>query len=236
MASKEKLFYIVRLDWLAPERDEEFNRFYNQMVMPATLKRPGILRGVRYNVVGQPSYEGWSGPARAYQYLHIYELEDSERAVQSSLLPNEQTKAFQQWPGDRPFTDFITEVRAVYRRVAGELDFPERIYTTRQNWHDPNTVADWDRFWATVILPNALKRPGILRGTRHVLERGPLYNGWDGPSRAYQYFHIYELADDKALEQAMIPVARTQSPREWWREKPLREMLDAVRAVFRRIA
>ena len=55
---------------VAPEKEEAFNRWYNEEHLPKTLERlPGILNGKRYKIV-----EG----EEKYRFMAVYEFESYE--------------------------------------------------------------------------------------------------------------------------------------------------------------
>jgi uncharacterized protein (TIGR02118 family) len=78
------ILWLVSMNFNAPEKEEEFNKWYNETHVPDALKAPGIIRGNRYVAIrareGQP------------KYLAIYEVE-SEEAIDSILVSPEMGKA-----------------------------------------------------------------------------------------------------------------------------------------------
>ena len=68
---KEKpILWLVSMNFNAPEREEEFNKWYSETHVPQMLKIPGILSGTRYMTTR-------AGPGQP-KYLTIYELESEE--------------------------------------------------------------------------------------------------------------------------------------------------------------
>ena len=59
-----KYLYVVRVD-VDPEKDQQFNEWYNKQHIPALLKVPGVIGAYRYS-----SLEGTP------KYIAIYELEN----------------------------------------------------------------------------------------------------------------------------------------------------------------
>ncbi len=81
-----------------PEREEEFNEWYNEVHVPMLLKAPGILRAARYRV---ESAEG-----DLPRYLAIYEMESDEGTKlfeESPELEAARRDRFERW-GETGFT------------------------------------------------------------------------------------------------------------------------------------
>jgi hypothetical protein len=66
---------------------------------------------------------------------------------------------------------------------------------------DPAVEADWNRWYDTVHLPDALACPGVLSGRRYVSvgEIRASDRGTPHPSRARVYTTIYELESPEAV-------------------------------------
>ena len=64
MGNLATYLYVVRMD-VAPEKEKQFNDWYNKEHIPALLKVPGVIRAYRYT-----SLEG------ATKFIAIYELEN----------------------------------------------------------------------------------------------------------------------------------------------------------------
>jgi predicted HD phosphohydrolase len=87
---------------MAPEKDEEFNEWYNKKHIPEVLRAPGFISGKRYRATrGSPKY--WA----------VYEAE-SEEALKAALGSPEFKIAaddFQQnW---EPYASNLSMVRGV---------------------------------------------------------------------------------------------------------------------------
>ena len=66
---KEKAIFIVWAS-IAPEKEEAFNRWYNEEHLPKTLEwLPGVLNGRRYKII-----EGDD----TFKYMALYEFESYE--------------------------------------------------------------------------------------------------------------------------------------------------------------
>jgi hypothetical protein len=64
MEKLAKYLFVVRMD-VDPEKEEQFNEWYNKEHIPALLKVPGVIRAYRYS-----SLEGTP------KYIAIYELNE----------------------------------------------------------------------------------------------------------------------------------------------------------------
>jgi hypothetical protein len=227
------LLHITRLNWLAPDEEELFNEVYTKEVMPQVLRRPGVLRGARYRVVHGPGYVGWDGPSHAYQYLHVFELEDSDVARQMTVEPLELGASLKK--EGRPLIDKLLAVSGVYRRMSGRGDvgFTPLLYCTRYEIRPPEVKEDWNRFYDEVVRGRIFSRPGIGAGARYVLERGPAFTGWLGPEGSSLYFNLYEVNGEEWIEKVMPPL---ETIKQWSATEPFGlQNLNEVRAVYRRL-
>lgn len=71
-----KTIYVVRLNFNQPEKEAEFNRWYNEKHLPDFCRLPGVVGGTRYEII--------RGRRLNQKYLTIYEL-GSEAAVEGAL-------------------------------------------------------------------------------------------------------------------------------------------------------
>lgn len=95
MLDKKGLFVVMAK--VAPEKEEAFNRWYNEDHMPKALERfPGVLSGRRYKIL-----EGGG----EYQYWALYEFESYEKmaATMKSDVLQELIREYNQafGPGNR---------------------------------------------------------------------------------------------------------------------------------------
>ena len=84
MAGKGLLIVMAKI---TPEKEEAFNRWYNEVHLPQALERlPGVLGGRRYKIQEERTlHEGGEFTIdTAYQYMAIYEFENFE-VMQASL-------------------------------------------------------------------------------------------------------------------------------------------------------
>jgi hypothetical protein len=78
-----KAILVVQANPSNPEREDEFNRWYNETHLPDVLRVEGYIAAQRFRVVeGVPLAEGLPPPP--HRYLAVYELDtdDLEGAAQ----------------------------------------------------------------------------------------------------------------------------------------------------------
>ena len=84
METPGKALLLVMMD-IAPEMEEEFNRWYDQEHVPERLSVPGFLTGRRFKAVeGSP------------KYLAIYELENAA-VLQSPAYLKKLNEEYTEW-------------------------------------------------------------------------------------------------------------------------------------------
>jgi hypothetical protein len=82
---------------------------------------------------------------------------------------------------------------------------------------DPEVEADWNIWYDTVHLPDALACPGVLRGRRYVQSgaAGQSDRGTSTPAAAKVYVTVYELAGPEA-----VTTPEFQKMRGWYQFAP----------------
>ncbi len=78
------ILWMVSLNFNVPEKEEEFNKWYDEVHVPDVLKASGVIGASRY--VATRASEGQP------KYLAVYELE-TEQAIDSVLASPELGKA-----------------------------------------------------------------------------------------------------------------------------------------------
>lgn len=79
-----KAVFIVQTNAIAPEREEEFNDWYNQVHLADVLKVDGYVAATRYELQDIELFEGLERPTR--KYLAIYEMETDDIAAAGARL------------------------------------------------------------------------------------------------------------------------------------------------------
>ncbi len=90
---------FIVLAKITPDKEEAFNRWYNEIHMPAAIERlPGIRSGKRYRIEDERTLlaDGKVAQHREYQYLAVYEFEsyDVMQAALSSGKLDEFVKQY----------------------------------------------------------------------------------------------------------------------------------------------
>jgi hypothetical protein len=170
MARKGTGLLMVWAD-VPTDREEEFNRWYNEEHIPERMAIPGFLSGARYEAVK-------SGP----KHLACYELEsaavlESPAYRRVSANPTPWTKRI------GPQAVGTTFIRNVYTMIhpgaltpavagagmapalqIGRMDVPAAVDRQFNDWYN------------TVYVPNYEKVPGVIRGRRYrAVEGQPTY-------------------------------------------------------------
>jgi hypothetical protein len=176
-----------------PEREEEFNVWYDTEHLPQVVALPGFIRGRRYACDGaMPKYLAW------------YDTADE------TVEPGPHLK------------QFIANSSPWWRRIGGFIQYRERMNlrlmcdvgeTPREDtpWlyivHTdiPDSIVDeYNEWYDKEHLPRLVTVPGVIRARRYTAVSG-------GP----KYLTAYELTDNNAFESAAGLKAR-KTP---WTEK-----------------
>jgi hypothetical protein len=78
------ILYLVALNFNWSQREQEFNKWYNELHVPDVLKAPGVIGATRYEAIRAQEAQP--------RYLSVYELE-SEEAIDFFLASPELEKA-----------------------------------------------------------------------------------------------------------------------------------------------
>ncbi len=174
MAKKKGTGLLVVATDVPADREEEFNRWYDQEHVYELLAIPGFLDAARYQVVRGLEFGGGGGP----KYLAIYELESpeviwSEQFQRHAANPSTWSRRMSPLVIGTNFTN------NVYRQV-----FPAGVSETVANSDmapalqigrmdiPPETEDEFNEWNHTIYMPNFEKVPGCRWGRRHVAVRG----------------------------------------------------------------
>ena len=146
---------------VAPEHDEEYNRWYNEEHIPERLSIPGVLDAARYEAVQ-------GGP----KYLACYELDSHEAWYSEEWQKwlNEPTEWSRRMSPSVIGTEYV---RNLYRRVhpaelsedTGEAEMSPVILVGRMSV--PDHLEDrWNEAYNNERLPLCLDIPGYIRARR----------------------------------------------------------------------
>ena len=183
MANKKGTAMMLVSADIPTEKEEEFNRWYNEEHLKDLLAVPGILDGARYEATK-------SGP----KHLAAYELESAD------VINTDAMKAL------RPFTEWGQRmapsiIGSNYIRMVMEMIYPESLTGEIANsgmapalqigrMDVPSANQDeWNKWYSGVYVPNYEKCPGVIRGRR-----------WKNVGEGPQYAVVYELEDENVSE------------------------------------
>jgi hypothetical protein len=86
MAEKQGSYMcLVKIDFTDPGREEDFNRWYNEVHMPQLLGMPGFIRGWRLRVAEANRSKGEPGQT----YIAAYEIESPTAFEQEWFMGRE---------------------------------------------------------------------------------------------------------------------------------------------------
>ena len=102
-----KWIVLIEANCADPDREEEFNEWYNQVHLPDVLETPGVVRAVRYEKIDPAGGRG--------RYLAAYEVEaDDLQAVFAASERNTQKKRAEGRMSELLQVASVTSFRQVY--------------------------------------------------------------------------------------------------------------------------
>ncbi len=164
------------------DKEEEFNRWYNEEHLQELLAVPGVLNAARYEAVQ-------SGP----KHLACYELE-STQVVETEAFTSRKPTEWAQRIGPRVIgTNRISNVyQMIYpkelRPSIASAEMAPALQIGRMDIA-PENSEEWNQWYSGVYVPNYEKVPGCIRGRRWSAVRGE-------PS----YAVVYEFEHEKVSE------------------------------------
>jgi hypothetical protein len=183
MANKGTGLLMVWAD-VPADKEDEFNRWYNQEHLAERLSIPGFLSGARYEAVK-------GGP----RHLACYELESP------AVLESEAYKRVQAHPTEwtrrcGPGVIGTTYLRNVYTMIhpkalppaVAQSDLAPALQIGRMDV-PPEIDDEFNTWYNTIYVPNYEKVPGVIRGRRYRAVTGT-------PT----YLTLYEFAHPKVSE------------------------------------
>jgi hypothetical protein len=178
------------------DKEDEFNRWYNEEHLPERMAIPGFLSGARYEAVK-------GGP----KHLAYYELE-SVAVLQTPAYKKVQANPTEWTKRSGPGTIATTFIRNVYTMIhpkavtpaIAESGMAPALQIGRMDV--PASVdGEWNNWYNTVYVPNYEKVPGVIRGRRYRATVG-----------SPQYLTLYEFQHPKVSESAEWNAQRDASP------------------------
>ena len=178
------------------DKEDDFNRWYNEEHLAERLAVPGFLSAARYEAVK-------SGP----KHLACYELE-SAAVLESEAYRRVQTHPTAWTRRCSPDVIGTVFIRNVYtmihpQAVTEEMarsDMAPALQIGRMDV-PPEIDAEFNAWYDTIYVPNYETVPGVIRGRRYRAVTG-----------APTYLTLYELAHPKVSESAAWAAQRDISP------------------------
>jgi hypothetical protein len=194
MANKKGTGLLLVWVDVPADKEEEFNRWYNEEHIPELLSIPGVLNAARYEAVK-------SGP----KHLACYELE-TPSVVESAAWTGRKPSQWAQRVGPRVIgTNLINNVYQMIRPSEltpeiAQADMAPALQIGRMDV-DPAHEADWNQWYNTVYAANYEKVPGCIRSRR-----------WKAVRGAPAYSVVYEFQHERVSESPQWERQRDINP------------------------
>ena len=166
------------------EKEDEFNRWYNEEHLSDLVSTPGVLKGARYEAVK-------SGP----KHLACYELESPD------VMETDAFRRFRENPSEWSKRSSPSVIGTAYIRNLYEMIYPAGL-TPEISQSDtapvlqigrmdipPEKEDEFNEWYNTVYVPNYEKVPGCIRGRRFRVVQG-----------APKYLVVYEFEHESVSE------------------------------------
>jgi hypothetical protein len=196
MADKKGTGLLMVWADVPADREEEFNRWYNQEHLAERLSVPGFLSGARYEAVK-------GGP----KHLACYELE-SVKVLESEAYKRVQAHPTAWTRRCSPGVIGTTYIRNVYTMIHPSVLMPEAARSEMAPALQigrmdvpPEIDAEFNTWYNTIYVPNYEKVPGVIRGRRYRAVTGT-------PT----YLTLYEFEHPKVSESAAWAAQQNVSP------------------------
>ena len=196
MAKKGTGLLMVWAD-VPADKEDEFNRWYNEEHLPERMAIPGFLSGARYEAVkGGPKHLAYyelesaavlrdpglqEGPGQSHRVDEAVRAGDHRHDVHPERLHDDPS------PGAHARRSRAPRWRRCSRSAA---------WTCR-----PPPIAEFNTWYNTVYVPNYEKVPGVIRGRR--------YRAVEGTPT---YLTLYEFEHPKVSESPAWMAQRDASP------------------------
>ena len=176
------------------DKEEDFNRWYNEEHLPELLAIPGVLNAARYEAVK-------SGP----KHLACYELE-SPAVVDTPAFANRPRTEWAERTGPRVVgANLINNVYEMIHpaQLSPEIAQSDMAQALQIGRMDPvaGMEDEWNNWYSNVYVPNYNKVPGCIRGRR-----------WKCVKGSPGYSVVYEFEHERVSESAEWEAQRDINP------------------------
>jgi len=193
---------------VAPDIEDDWNRWYETSHIPARLALPGFIAARRFK-----AYEG------ECQYVSVYELENAD------AVTSEPYRVLKRKETALPATSFEARtlqlpgfLRGIYRQVYPDTEYrmPDTEYLFMVA-HDipPDKEDAFTAWYDTEHLPAMLRVPGFVTARRFKLVHTQNSPGVQAQAARPQYLSLYDLADPNAVENEQF-LQNRESPWSTW--------------------
>jgi len=204
---------------VVPEREDEFNEWYDREHINKLLTVPGFLSAGRYRALR-------GGP----KYLAMYEMEEPEVLQTADFLDNVRYKPSSDRAKISPSAvgrNFILNgYRQIYPARINPADdhYPMASYLQMGRMDIPaHMEEEFNDWYNTVFIPDFLTVPGVIRARRYLCVRG-----------IPKYLTVYEFENPNVPDSPEWAAARAKNP--WTqRVRPHLRLDEGSPAVFERI-
>jgi hypothetical protein len=181
MAKKGTGLMIVWAD-IPADKEEDFNRWYNEEHLAELLSVPGVLSAARYEATR-------SGP----KHMAVYELESPAVVESEAFTSRPRTEWGSRVSPSLIGTNFMNNVYEMIHpgELTGEIadsGMAPALQIGRMDVPADNDAA-WNDWYSGVYVPNYEKVPGCIRGRR-----------WKAVRGAPTYATVYEFENEKISE------------------------------------
>ena len=188
MANKKGTALMMVWADIPADKEEDFNRWYNEEHLQELLSVPGILNAARYEAVR-------SGP----KHLACYELESPAVIETDAFKDRPRTEWGSRVSPSIIGTNFINNVYEMVHPAElndsiANSDMAPALQIGRMDI-SPENEDEWNRWYSGVYVPNYEKVPGCIRGRRWRVVRGQ-------PKYAVVYEFEHEGVSDTDAWQA----------------------------------
>ena len=182
MANKKGTAMMMVMADIPADKEDDFNRWYNEEHLAELLSVPGILNAARYEAVS-------SGP----KHLAFYELESPDVINTDAFKNRPRTEWGQRVSPSLIGTNFMNYVFEMIHptELTSEIAGSGMAPTLQIGRMDiPAEHEDeWNKWYSGIYVPNYEKVPGCIRGRR-----------WRSVRGEHKYAVVYELDHDKVSE------------------------------------
>ncbi len=185
-----------------PQREAQFNEWYDKIDIPDVLEVPGYMRARRGIAQDLPEYPAVAPKDDDGRYVALYNIESG--AMDKTII--EMLMATRKMEQRGRSTDLLKVVERVYfHQYAPALDAPnpkpaganEYLYVVKIDCcRDATTEQKFNGWYDTTYLPSMLAAEGVMRATRYELYRVLMIE----PKEVPHYLTVFEVRAQSAAQ------------------------------------